>query len=722
LKQIHFNKATRITTSKERTILAIYSISSESIEHFYNFPPLLFPSKFRIFIIPNLTMIPRDTVDRITDAAHVEEVVGEFVTLKKRGTNLLGLCPFHGEKTPSFTVSPTKGIFKCFGCGKAGNSVNFIMEHLKLSYPEALRWLAKKYNIEIVEKEITPEDRQKQTERESLFIVMQYAQRYFTEQMLATDEGKSIGLGYFQERGLQPGIIEKFQLGYSPESRNAFTKAAVKAGYQPKYLSASGMSIVRNGTDEKKELTEVDLFDRFAGRVLFPVLDEAGRVVAFGGRTLSSDKKTAKYINSPETEIYHKSRVLYGLWYAKRAIQNADTCYLVEGYMDVIAMHQAGVENVVASSGTSLTIEQIKSIHRFTKNIVVLYDGDEAGQKASMRAIPMLLEEGMNVRLLMFPDNDDPDSFSRKVGVEEFQNYLRDNSKDFLFFRAERLKTISAGDPIKRAGLIRELVENIALIPDNIIRSVYVRQCAVIMEMEEQILQNEVNKLRRNLASKPKFKAGGTEESHAPAEGETVEAVEFTETPDTDQLAPDYDHEEIELIRLMMQFGNVYIEIEGEDEDTSESHTIDIPAADYILFELWRDQMTFENPMHAAVLDEYIHEYKNSRFATAQQFLNSANPFVNQFVLKHVLNSQELSVKWKHFGVDVPSEVHNLKRGIEHVLFSYKEKKLRAFIQEKQNLLKTTQEPEIWDLLRELDDLKKVKSRMNKYLGRTVVK
>ncbi len=664
-------------------------------------------------------MIPRDTVDRILDAAHVEEVVGEFVTLKKRGTNLLGLCPFHGEKTPSFTVSPAKGIYKCFGCGKAGSSVNFIMEHLHLSYPEALRWLAKKYNVEIVEKEITPEDRQKQSERESLFIVMQYAQRYFTEQMLTTDEGKSVGLGYFQERGLQPGIIEKFQLGYSPENRNAFTKAAIHSGYQPKYLSASGMSIVRNGTDENKELSESDLFDRFAGRVMFPVLDEAGRVVAFGGRTLSSDKKTAKYINSPETDIYHKSRVLYGLWYAKRAIQNADACYLVEGYMDVIAMHQAGVENVVASSGTSLTIEQIKSIHRFTKNIVVLYDGDEAGQKASSRAIPLLLEEGMNVRLLMFPDNDDPDSFSRKVGAEEFQNYLKEKSQDFLFFKAERLKQISNNDPIKRAGLIRELVENIALIPDNIIRSVYVRQCAVIMEMEEQILQNEVNKLRRNLATKVKTKSQVIE----PDEPSVSAAVpETEETTVTEQVAPDYDHEEIELLRMMMQFGNVYIEIEGEDEETSENHTIDIPAADYILFELWRDEMSFENPMHQAVLDEYIHEYKNSRFATARQFLNSSNPFVNQFVLKHVLNSHELSNKWKHFGVEVPAEVDNLKRGIEHVLFSYKEKKLRAFIHEKQDLLKTTGEPEIWDLLRELDDLKKVKSRVNKFLGRTVVK
>jgi DNA primase len=384
-------------------------------------------------------LIPKNTVDKIIEAAHVEEVVGEFITLKKRGVNLLGLCPFHGEKTPSFTVSPVKGIYKCFGCGKAGNSVNFIMEHLKLSYPEALKWLAKKYNIEIVEREITPEEREQQTERESMVIVMQYAQRYFTEIMFSTDEGKSIGLGYFKERDLRDEIISKFQLGYSPEARNAFTLAAVKNGYQPKYLVKTGMSILSNRYAEGSEMTAAHLFDRYAGRVMFPIHDDGGRVVAFGGRTLTTDKKTAKYINSPETEIYNKSKILYGLWMGKRAIQEKDSCYLVEGYMDVIAMHQAGIENVVASSGTSLTVDQIRSIHRFTRNITVLYDGDEAGQKASNRAIPLLLEEGMNVKLLQFPDNDDPDSYARKVSQQEFHDYIQNATTDFLYFKAKKL-------------------------------------------------------------------------------------------------------------------------------------------------------------------------------------------------------------------------------------------------------------------------------------------
>ncbi|HYC29202.1 MAG TPA: DNA primase, partial [Chitinophagaceae bacterium] len=354
--------------------------------------------------------------------------------------NLLGLCPFHGEKTPSFTVSPVKGIYKCFGCGKAGNTVGFVMDHLKLSYPEALKWLAQKYGIEVIEKEFTPEEKKAQTERESMLIVMQYAQRYFTDVMLNSDEGRSIGLGYFKERELRNDIIERFNLGYSPESRNAFSAAAIKAGYLPEYLVKTGMSIVSNRHVEGQPLTQADLFDRYAGRVMFPIHDDGGRVVAFGGRTLSKEKKVAKYINSPETEIYNKSRILYGLWLGKRAIQEKDQCYLVEGYMDVIAMHQAGIENVVASSGTSLTVDQIKSIHRFTRNIVVLYDGDEAGQKASNRAIPLLLEEGMNVRLITFPDNDDPDSYSRKVTKEAFHDYLSNNTVDFLFFKAKKLK------------------------------------------------------------------------------------------------------------------------------------------------------------------------------------------------------------------------------------------------------------------------------------------
>jgi DNA primase len=661
-------------------------------------------------------VIPKDTVDKIIDAARVEEVVGEFITLKKRGANLLGLCPFHGEKSPSFTVSAIKGIYKCFGCGKAGNSVNFVMEHLQLSYPEALKWLAKKYAIEVVEREVTPEDREKQTERESMLIVMQYAQRYFTNTMLQTDEGKSIGLGYFLERALRDDIIAKFQLGYSLEGRNAFTSDAIKAGYNHKYLVKTGMSILSNRYIEGNEITANDLFDRYAGRVMFPIQDDGGRVVAFGGRTLSNDKKTAKYINSPETDIYNKSKVLYGLWLAKKAIQQNDCCYLVEGYMDVIAMHQAGIENVVASSGTSLTVEQVKSIHRFTNNIVVLYDGDEAGQKASNRAIPIILEEGMNVKLLLFPDNDDPDSFSRKVTIEEFKNYLQDNTQDFLYFKAKKLTTESKNDPIKRAGVIKDIVESIALIPDNIIRSIYIKECANIMEIEENILQLEVNKLRRKIS--PKQNSPSTTDENASLEKSEPD-TSFLDTSEKEIV--NIDSEERELLRIMLIYGKILITIDAEDEQ-AEAHDLEITLAEYILFELWRDEIGFENPIHQTVLDEYIHEISNQRLPDIQHFSMSQNPLISSFVINHVISNYELSSKWKHFGVHVTDELTNIKKGTQHLLFSLKEKKLNSYIREKQELLKTSNDEETTLIMKEILHLTVLKSRVNKLLGRIVVK
>ena len=657
-------------------------------------------------------MIPKATVDSIIEAAHVEEVVGEFVTLKKRGTNLLGLCPFHGEKSPSFTVSTVKGIYKCFGCGKAGNSVNFIMDHLKLTYPEALKWLAKKYNIEVVEREVTPEEREQQTERESMLIVMQYAQRYFTETMMNNDAGRSIGLGYFQERDLRSDIIEKFQLGYSLEERNAFTKAAVKAGYMPKYLAKTGMSILSNRYIDGSEITETDLFDRYAGRVMFPIHDDGGRVVAFGGRTLSNDKKTAKYINSPETDIYNKSKILYGLWLGKKSIQDKDCCYLVEGYMDVIAMHQAGIENVVASSGTSLTVEQIKSIHRFTKNIVVLYDGDEAGQKASNRAIPLLLEEGMNVRLLMFPDNDDPDSFSRKVTNQEFHDYIANSTNDFLYFKANKLKTETAKDPIKRASVIKDLVDNIALIPDNIIRSVYVKECASIMEIEESVLQLEVNKLRRKTTNK------GRQEPLA-SESEVDELVDTKKEEDIQSIP--FDSEEKELLRIMLNHGNVLIEVDEEGE-SDEKQTYELTVSEFIVFELYRNGIVFENPIHQTVLDEYIQEMSNYKLPSLLHFQNSHNPIISGFVINNILSSYELSEKWKRFGVEVISEVGIIKKATQHLLYSLMEKKLRAYITEKQEQLKANEEIKEQELLKDITHLVTLKSRVNKLLGRIVVR
>ena len=662
-------------------------------------------------------MIPKNTVDIIIETAHVEEVVGEFITLKKRGANLLGLCPFHGEKTPSFTVSSVKGIYKCFGCGKAGNSVNFVMDHLKLTYPEALKWLAKKYNIEIIEREITPAERELQTERESMLIVMQYAQRYFSETMLQIDEGKSIGLGYFKERDLKDDIISKFQLGYSLEEKNSFTNTAIKNGYSPKYLAKTGMSILSNRYVEGNEIKGNDLFDRYAGRVMFPIHDDGGRVVAFGGRTLTKDKKIAKYINSPETEIYNKSKILYGLWLGKKTIQEKDTCFLVEGYMDVIAMHQAGIENVVASSGTSLTVDQIKSIHRFTKNIVVLYDGDEAGQKASSRAIPLLLEEGMNVKLLQFPDNDDPDSFSRKVTIQEFHDYIETNVTDFLYFKTKKLKEQTKNDPIKLAGVIKDIVENIAIIPDNIIRSIYIKECSNIMEIEESILQLEVNKIRRKVSPKQKKEASVLDEN---SQTEILNQTNFQETNENTILK--FDSEEKELLRIMLLHGNILVKIDAETENEVAADDLEITISEFILYELWRDQISFENPIHQVILDEYILELSHDRIPTIQHFSMSQNPIISSFVINNIINNYELCNKWEKLGVYISEEINDIKKSTENLLFSLKEKKINSFINQKQDLLKLTNPEETEHIIKEIIQLIDLKKRVNKLLGRIVIK
>ena len=662
-------------------------------------------------------MIPKNTVDIIIETAHVEEVVGEFITLKKRGANLLGLCPFHGEKTPSFTVSSVKGIYKCFGCGKAGNSVNFVMDHLKLTYPEALKWLAKKYNIEVIEREITPAERELQTERESMLIVMQYAQRYFSETMLQIDEGKSIGLGYFKERDLKDDIISKFQLGYSLEEKNSFTNTAIKNGYTPKYLAKTGMSILSNRYVEGNEIKGNDLFDRYAGRVMFPIHDDGGRVVAFGGRTLTKDKKIAKYINSPETEIYNKSKILYGLWLGKKTIQEKDTCFLVEGYMDVIAMHQAGIENVVASSGTSLTVDQIKSIHRFTKNIVVLYDGDEAGQKASSRAIPLLLEEGMNVKLLQFPDNDDPDSFSRKVTIQEFHDYIETNVTDFLYFKTKKLKEQTKNDPIKLAGVIKDIVENIAIIPDNIIRSIYIKECSNIMEIEESILQLEVNKIRRKVSPKQKKEDSVLDEN---SQTEILNQTNFQETNENTVLK--FDSEEKELLRIMLLHGNILVKIDAETENEVAADDLEITISEFILYELWRDQISFENPIHQVILDEYILELSHDRIPAIQHFSMSQNPIISSFVINNIINNYELSNKWEKLGVYISEEINDIKKSTENLLFSLKEKKINSFINQKQDLLKLTNPEETENIIKEIIQLIDLKKRVNKLLGRIVIK
>src|ERR1700748_300942 len=438
-------------------------------------------------------MITKSTIDRIMEATDIVEVIGEFVQLKKRGANYVGLSPFANERTPSFTVSPAKGIFKDFSSGKGGSAVTFLMEHEKFTYPEALKWLAKKYGIEVEETVETAENKEAENHRESLMIVSAYAAKFFHESLLESDEGKNIGLSYFKERGFSNETIKKFELGYSPDQWEAFTGQALKDSYQEEFLVESGLSVKRdNGT----------LYDRYRGRVMFPIHGFTGRVIAFGGRTLKTDKNVPKYVNSPESEIYQKSNVLYGLFFAKKAIRDEDNCYLVEGYADVLSVHQAGIENVVASSGTSLTVEQIRLISRFTKNITILYDGDAAGIKASLRGLDMILEEGLNVKVVLFPDGHDPDSYVRSVGTNAFKKHIEDNKKDFILYKTDLLLTDAGTDPIKRAEIIREIVESLAKITDSIKASVFIKECSYQLQIDERALLSELNKMRMAKAKK----------------------------------------------------------------------------------------------------------------------------------------------------------------------------------------------------------------------------
>ena len=465
---------------------------------------------------------------------------------------MLGLCPFHNEKTPSFTVSPAKGIYKCFGCGKGGNAVNFIMEHEHLSYPEALKWLAKKYHIEVEEKELTPGELKKQNERESMLVVTQYASRQFTENLFHGHEGMAVGLSYFRERGYNDDILRKFEVGYCNEKRDDFSQRAIAAGYRSEFLVMSGLTIEKEGS----------LFDRFAGRIMFPIHSLSGQVLGFGGRILRTDARAAKYVNTPETEIYHKSRILYGIFQARQAITREECCYLVEGYTDVLSMHMAGVENVVASSGTALTQEQIRLIKRFTPNITMLYDGDPAGIKASLRGTDMILEEGMNVRIVLLPQGEDPDSYSRKVTREEFRQYLKEKETDFIRFKTSLLLDDAQGDPVRRANLVRDVVRSIAVIPDQITRTVYVKECSTQLGMAEEVVLDEVMKLRKQQSFRDRnawpVKEGGREGTTGVGAGDVMMAGTSVTTPtqrEKSRVEVTYWSER-EVIRLLIRYGD----------------------------------------------------------------------------------------------------------------------------------------------------------------------
>jgi len=667
-------------------------------------------------------LIPKDTVDKIIETARVEEVVGDFITLKKRGANLLGLCPFHGEKSPSFTVSPAKGIYKCFGCGKAGNSVNFIMEHESLSYPEALRYLAAKYNIEIVEKEITPEEKAQITEKESLYIVTNYAQKYFTYNLWNTDEGKSVGLSYFRERGFTDEIIKKFQLGFSFEDRKAFSKAAIAAGYKPEYLVKTGLSILSDKHVEGTPITINDIFDRYTGRVIFPIHNGTGKVIGFGGRILNSDKKFAKYINSPQTDIYDKSKVLYGLFFAKKQITQEDNCYLVEGYTDVTSMHQAGIENVVASSGTSLTVDQIRLIHRFTKNITILYDGDVAGIKASFRGIDLILEEGMNVKVLLFPDGDDPDSFSKKVSGDDLKAFIKKNSLDFIKFKTNLLFEEARHEPVKKAALVKDIIESIAIVPDAITRNEYITECSHILQVDEQTLVFQVKASRDKKIAKKNFQPETTVVEQQNISENTNQEVKDDLQKLLDADLNPFAEQEKNLVRLLLHYGTHLIEIEHRNED-NEIITAEVSVAEFMLHELEQDELSFVDSTYELFLYEFKIQMQKEVIPNADYFVKHRNPQLAQITINLISSNDQLSEKWKtKHNIMVAHETDNIKKTIHHDLFIYKEKRLQKLLREEKEKLRTaTSDEEIQNILISIQKLDTLKSRVNKLLGRTII-
>jgi len=646
-------------------------------------------------------MIPKDTIQQIFDASRIEEVVGDYVHLRKRGANLLGLCPFHNEKTPSFTVSPAKGIYKCFGCGAAGSSVGFIMEHDHKTYPEALKYLASKYQIEIEEEEQTPEQLAQYNERESMLQISDFAAKYFAEQLWESEKGKSIGLHYLTQRGISTKMIKKFQLGYSPDEWTSFTDHAVKNAYNLELLSKTGLTILREG--DKK-------FDRFKGRMMFPIHNLTGQVIAFGGRTLSNDKKQAKYLNSPESELYHKSKVLYGISFARNEMVKQDNCFLVEGYTDVISLFDAGVENVVASSGTSLTVDQIKLIKRFTPNITILYDGDFAGIKAGLRGIDMILAEGMNVKVVLFPDGEDPDSYARSHSSTEVQDYIKNTAQDFISFKTNLLSEEVKHDPIKKAGLIKEIVTSISVIPDPITRQVYVKECSSLMEMPEQTLLNELNK---NLRKKFKdvYKQNPFQEN-IPAPPQPK--------PETEEanIRTKLSFQEENLARLLLEFGQeyfIYTNENGEDREVN--------VAAVIIDQLEMDHLVFENPIYLQIYKHFEDAVDGGEFKKLSYFVNHPNQSVAKFCINVMSSPHDLSPNWmEKKQIYVKTEKDHLKTSVLNSILSYKLSVLEKSIKELQKQLKDAADADIMNILGRIAKKENQKKFISKELGRTVLR
>lgn len=584
-------------------------------------------------------MIDRQTIDRIFSVANIVEVISEFVTLKKAGANYKGLCPFHNERTPSFSVSPARNIFKCFSCGKAGSVVTFIMEHENMTYPEALRWLANKYGITIEEKDLSPEEKLEQSERESMFIVNEWANAYFQDTLYNTPEGQSIGLTYFRNREFRDDIIKKFQLGYCLEKGDDMSLQAINKGYNKKFLTAMGLSYEQQ--DDK-------LRDKYHGRVMFPVHTLSGKIVAFGGRIIKKNDNVGKYINSNESLIYNKSKELYGLYFAKQSIVKNDRCFLVEGYTDVISMHQAGIENVVASSGTSLTTGQIRLLRRFTNNITILYDGDSAGIKASLRGIDMLLSEGMNIKVLLLPDGDDPDSFARKNTAEDYITYIDNNQQDFIRFKCKLMMEDCKDDPIKKASLITNIVTSISVIPAAITRSIYVQECSRLLNIKETILTTEIAKQRKKyIEEQQKAKLN---EQNATNNQPTINK-EVTENPSSTTDSEQFTNNSISttstqrqrieglIIQSIIKYGNISLgKFETEDGDIK-----DINVIDYIKLEFSADDISFQTPNYQQIFEEACNINNNKEFKSDQYFLKHPNLAIANLTATMISSNQQLS-------------------------------------------------------------------------------
>jgi DNA primase len=647
-------------------------------------------------------MIDRPTIDRILDASQIVDVIQEFVPLKKRGVNYLGLCPFHNEKTPSFTVSPAKEIFKCFGCGKVGNSVNFIMEHEHLTYPEALKYLAGKYHIEIVEKELTREEVEKQNERESLLVLSGYAARQFTENLFQSDEGMTVGLTYFRERGFLQTTLKKFEIGYSFEKRDAFSKKALADGYKQDYLLKTGLSIQH----------EDHIFDRFGGRVMFPIHSLSGQVLGFGGRVLKTDAKTAKYLNSPESEIYHKSRIVYGIFQARKAVSQDDRCYLVEGYTDVLSLHEAGIENVVASSGTSLTQEQVRLIKRFTPNITILYDGDAAGIKASIRGIDIVLEEGMNVKIVLLPDGEDPDSYSKKVSNEEFKKYLKEKETDFIRFKTQLLIEEAASDPVKRANLIRDIVRSVAVIPETITRTVYIKECSTQLDISEAVLYDEVNKMRQQRTFQDRNKYPGPEDLPVPPPV-IAKPVQHKATAMVS---------ETEIIRLLMKYGSTEYERHISEEDGAEVVTM---VSDYIVNDIAADDLKFDDPVLSAIFGEFHFAVSQGTFIEEMHFVKHSDPVISKLAADLLSEPHQLSRIFANKQTYVETEDMRLKEMVPDSLLKFKSDKILMRLADIMTQMKEAQQAgdneRIMTLMKKDQNLKAALITISEKLGRRII-